>query len=203
MKNNSITKYLCDSEASTKRNVFIEVSVPANNWFLKTNNPEWTGRFLFLGWHQTTFPSNGNFFLPTGKWEGQSLFSIKLIQLISDHPLLTSVVFFRAFTQNEDTHFVFTSNCINHLNCTYSALFSAYSGIMHRTSCPCCTASLKIHLTHNKGIICHKSLADMTMFKHVSLHWYWCMYKQRVNTQRHKHAESSLSTGNCHLSSLF
>lgn len=105
------------------------------------------------------------------------------MQLISDHLLSTSAVFFHTYTQKEDTHFVFTFNCINHLICTYSALFSFYSGVMHWTLHPCCTASLKIHLTHNKGITSHKTVADI-MFKHASLHWYLCMYKQPINTPR-------------------
>lgn len=105
------------------------------------------------------------------------------MQLISDHLLSTSAVFFHTYTQKEDTHFVFTFNCINHLICTYSALFSFYSGVMHWTLHPCCTASLKIHLTHNKGITSHKTVSDI-MFKHASLHWYLCMYKQPINTPR-------------------
>lgn len=60
---------------------------------------------------------------------------------------------FRAYTQNEDIYFVFTSNCINHLNCIYSALFSLYSGVMHWTSHPCSTSSLKIHPTHKKALL--------------------------------------------------
>lgn len=110
-------------------------------------------------------------------------FPIKLVQLISDHPLSTSAVFFHAYTQNEDTHFVFNSNWVNHLNCAHSGLFSLYTGIIHWSSHPCCTDSLKTHLTHNKGITSHKTVADMTMFKHTSLHWHLCMHKHPTNTE--------------------
>lgn len=118
------------------------------------------------------------------KWEGQSLFPIKLVQLISDHPLSTSAVFFHAYTQNEDTHFVFNSNWVNHLNCAHSGLFSLYTGIIHWSSDPCCTDSLKTHLTHKKGITPHKTVADMTMFKHTPLHWHLCIHKRPTNIEK-------------------